>query len=128
VIKSGRARGHQRWKCKSCAHQFTRTTPKGKPYTLKVLALLLYLLGLPMSRIAWLCQVSTVAVYKWIKALLAQLPEAGLHPVGAGEIVVLDELWHYVGSKKTSIGPGKPFVLPLAPSWALSAGLVLPPA
>lgn len=127
VVKNGFARGKQRWKCKSCTHQFTRLESKGKPLPLKLLALALYLLGLPLSRIAWLCKVSETAVSKWIKHLLSQLPEAGLHEPTAGQIVVLDEMWHYLGSKKTSSGSGKPCVLLQGLSWDLSAALVLQP-
>lgn len=123
VVKNGFARGKQRWKCKFCEHQFTRMEPKGKPLPLKLLAL--YLLGLPLSRIAWLCKVSVAAVSKRIKTLLSQLPEVGLHEPTAGQIVVLDEMWHYLGSKKTSSGSGKPCVLLQAPCWDLSAALVL---
>lgn len=127
VIKSGFARGKQRWKCKSCDLQFTRLEPKGKPLSLKFLALTLYLLGLPLSRIAWLCKVSVPAVSKWVKSLLSQLPEAGMQEPTSGQIVVLDEMWHYLGSKKTSIGSGRPFALLQVPCWDLSAVLALQP-
>src|SRR5215213_1819072 len=35
LIKSGHACGRQRWKCKGCGRQFTRTEPRGKPAEVK---------------------------------------------------------------------------------------------
>ncbi len=31
LVRSGHACGRQRWRCKGCGRQFTRTTPRGKP-------------------------------------------------------------------------------------------------
>src|SRR3954447_5598035 len=35
LIRSGHACGRQRWRCKGCGRQFTRTTPRGKPAAMK---------------------------------------------------------------------------------------------
>ena len=32
VVKNGHTLDKQRWKCKKCNYQFTRTTPRGNPY------------------------------------------------------------------------------------------------
>ena len=43
--KSGMARGHQRYRCRSCGAHFTDTPRRGKPPAMKALALLLYGMG-----------------------------------------------------------------------------------
>jgi transposase-like protein len=51
LIKSGHACGRQRWRCKGCGRQFTRTEPRGKPAALKRRAIELYCLGLSMNAV-----------------------------------------------------------------------------
>ena len=51
-----------------CGYQFTRTTPRGKPLAMKVHAVLLYLSGISMHRIAFLLRVSAQSVLNWIRA------------------------------------------------------------
>ena len=67
VVKKGKVAGKQRVKCKKCAFQFTRLTPRGRPATEKAMAVILYNLGLSMNAIAKLFKVSTPAVLAWIK-------------------------------------------------------------
>ena len=38
--KSGHIHGKQRYKCKQCGHQYTKTTPQGKPEKDKIIAVL----------------------------------------------------------------------------------------
>jgi transposase-like protein len=94
-MKNGMVRGLQRYRCKACGCNFTATKPRGKPAALKTLALLLYGMGNASYRmIARLLGVSHVAVYGWIRAEAAKLPE----PEVTGETVVLtlDEMWHFL--------------------------------
>src|SRR4051812_50081916 len=51
LIKSGHACGRQRWRCKGCGRQFTRTTPRGKPAGMKREAIGLYCTGLSLNAI-----------------------------------------------------------------------------
>lgn len=105
VIKSGKVKGVQRFRCKSCSFQFTRLTPRGRPTEEKAMAISLYTLGLSMRAIAQLFGVSTTAVMKWIKTFAKEHYEK---PAPGDAIVVeLDEMWHYLKSKKTSYGYGK---------------------
>jgi len=74
---------------------------------MKALAVLLYGMGnMSYGMIARLFGVSEVAVYKWIKAAAATLPEPAV-PADV-EVVQLDEMWHFVNGKKTSAGSGVP--------------------
>ena len=56
VIKNGSAAGKPKKQCQQCGYQFTRTTPRGKPLKTKINAVLLYLSGISMNRIAFLLQ------------------------------------------------------------------------
>jgi transposase len=108
-IKRGFIRGHQRYMCRDCNRQFTDTPPHGKPESMKILALLLYISDLSQLRIGKLLGVSDVAVLKWLRAFAEKcgpLP----HPEGDEVILELDEMHSFVGSKKTLSGYGKLFV------------------
>ena len=105
VVKNGKVQGKQRYKCKSCSLQFTRLTPSGRPAQEKAMAVTLYTLGLSIRAIARLIGVSPTAVLKWIKTFAKTHYEKPAP--GDAIIVELDEMWHYLGSKKTSYGSGK---------------------
>ena len=105
VVKNRKVQGKQRYKCKSCSLQFTRLTPRGRPAQEKAMAVTLYTLGLSIRAIARLIGVSPTAVLKWIKTFAKTHYEKPAP--GDAIIVELDEMWHYLGSKKTSYGSGK---------------------
>jgi transposase-like protein len=66
-VKNGSAAGKPKKQWKQCGYQFTRTTPRGKPLAVKINAVLWYLSGVSMNRIAFLLRVSAQAVLTWIK-------------------------------------------------------------
>ncbi len=68
VTKNGLVGGEQRWKCKKCAYQFTRTEPRGRPLWQKSLVVFLYSQGVSMHAIAKIFQVQPSTVFKWIRA------------------------------------------------------------
>ena len=105
VVKNGKVQGKQKDKYKSCSLQFTRLTPRGRPAQEKAMAVTLYTLGLSIRAIARLIGVSPTAVLKWIKTFAKTHYEKPAP--GDAIIVELDEMWHYLGSKKTSYGSGK---------------------
>ena len=85
VVKNGKINEKQRFKCKKCSFQFTRLTPRGYADSEKSFAVVLYNLELSMN-----------AIVNYEK------------PVPKDAIIVeLDEMWHYLGSKKNSSGYGK---------------------
>ena len=106
--KSGHTRGMQRYKCKECGCQFTDSPRRGVDPALKALAIVLYAYcGLSMSKIARLCQVSVVAVLNWIKGAALQVEP--LTGTSSSEVVMIDEMWHFVNGKKTRYGSGVPW-------------------
>lgn len=69
IVKTGKIRVYQRFKCKDCDRHYTNTPLRGKPAAMKALAVVLYsLCNASYGMLAKLLRVSNVAVYKWIKA------------------------------------------------------------
>lgn len=123
-VKSGHVRGLQRYKCKECGCQYTDTKRRGVHPALKSFAIVLYAYcGVSMGKIARLYKISTVAVLKWVRA--AALDAAPLNSTCASDIVMIDEVWHFVNGKKTKYGFGEPLtgyrVNLLDGNWAIVA-------
>ena len=66
-VKCGFVKNIQRYKCKQCGCQYTRSTPKGRPVEDKLLAVTLYVHGLSLNTIAKLMHVSTPGVLDWVR-------------------------------------------------------------
>ena len=110
VVPNGSAAGKPKKRGQQCGYQFTRTTPRGKPLQTKMLAVLLYMSGLSMHRIATLCGVSAQAVLNWIRVFAREHDEK---PAPEGKAVVLewDEMWHDIKKNGTNSGFGKRWML-----------------
>src|SRR3954454_23983207 len=109
-VRNGMAHGHQRYRCKACGRSFTATPPRGKPPAMKALAVLLYGLGnVSQGRIGRLLGVSPVSVCEWVRAAGEASPAPSTSP--QDNIVQMDEMWHFVGGKKTRFGSGDPLIL-----------------
>lgn len=65
LIKSGQARGRQRWRCQGCGRQFTRTEPRGKPSAVKAAAVELDCTGLSLNAIGKRLGVAAQSVLRW---------------------------------------------------------------
>ena len=123
VVKNGTHLGRQRYRCKVCGFQFTRTTARGRPAREKATAILLYTLGLSLNSIARMFKVSTPAVLRWVR-LFAEKAYEKPEPAEA-VIVELDEMWHYLKAKKTSSGSGKLIVAVPVGSLIGNVGVVI---
>jgi hypothetical protein len=83
------------------------------------LAVLLYSFGKASFRwLGKLLDVSAVSAYKWVRQAAEALPE----PEVREEIreMELDELWHFLHAKKTSVGFGRPMIVThgvVSPGW-----------
>jgi transposase-like protein len=106
LVKAGFINGNQRYKCKDCGCQFQPNRRKGKLESAKRLAVLLYLLGLSMRTISRIVKTDLHAVYRWIRAFAEEHYEKP-EPTSGKVIVELDEMWHYINSKKTNSGYGR---------------------
>jgi IS1 family transposase/transposase-like protein len=92
-VNHGSAAGKPKKLCRPCGYQLTRTTPRGKPLTMKVHAVRLYLRGISMPRIAFLLRVSAQSVLNWLRTF-AQEHDEQLEPTSRAIILELDERWH----------------------------------
>ena len=101
--KDGIVKQKQRYLCKDCKYRFT-VEQRGKPDDLKRNALILYLEGLGFRSIGRVLAVSHVSVFNWIKSFGENLDS--LRSSDQIEVVELDEMHTYVGSKKTTVGSG----------------------
>jgi len=102
LVNNGSAAGKPKKLCQQCGYQFTRTTPRGKPLTTKINAVLLYLSGISMNRIAFLLQVSAQSVLNWIRAF-AKAHDEKPEPAGKTIALELDEMWHYLKNKRQKL-------------------------
>ena len=103
-VKDGIVKGRQRFQCKQCKYRYT-VEQRGKPNSLKKLALQMYLEGMGFRSIERILKVSNVTVLNWIKAFGKQIEEYR-RPEGNLEIIEMDELHTYIGEKKTIAGSG----------------------
>jgi len=102
-VKAGFNHGRQRYKCKTCGRQFTQEQDKNAENRAK--ALYLYIVGLSMNSIARMMKVAPSTVLYWVRNFALRAYEK---PVPKGEVVIeLDEMWHFLVSKKTNFGCGR---------------------
>jgi transposase len=101
--KDGIVKSKQRYFCRDCKHRFT-VEQVGKPNKIRRDALILYLEGLGFRSIGRYLNVSHVAVFNWIKSFGERLDDFR-NPEDI-EVVELDEMHTYIGSKKTTVGSG----------------------
>ena len=111
IVKNGKVRNKQRYKCKACRLNFVvgdrreKVSPEGK-----ALAVLLYSSGMSSyGFIAKLFNVSRTAVLKWIPKEASRLPEPEI-----GDRIKemqLDEMWHFINKKNKKYGYREPWIV-----------------
>jgi transposase-like protein len=105
-VKSGKIKARQRYKCKECGCNYTvELKSTAQPKSQKKQALHLYLEGLGFRSIGRFLGVSNVSVLNWIRSFGKNVQE--LHATSQKiEMVEVDEMHSYIGSKKTTVGYG----------------------
>ena len=103
--KDGIVQGRQRYLCRGCRHRYTVKQRAGTgDKATKRQALELYLEGLGFRSIGRILKFSNVSILNWIKAFGVALPDIKrTEPV---EVMEMDEMHTYIGSKKTIAGYG----------------------
>jgi transposase len=102
IVKAGKVNGNQRYKCKACGCQFQPNRRKGRPESTKRFANLLYICGLSMRSISKIVKTDLHAVYRWIQKFAQENYEKP-EPKSEAVIVELDEMWHFIKSKKQAL-------------------------
>lgn len=111
-VKNGHVRGQQRYRCKNCGLNFVAGDKRVKEDTAvrRAFAVILYSLGKSSyGFIAKLFGVTRPAVQKWLRREADMLPELKIS--AAIEEMEFDEMWHFIGSKKTNSGSSRPWIV-----------------
>ena len=104
IVKNGFRKGKQCYICRSCQHQFVSEEGRHTPQEEKT-AVLLYCLGLSFTAIAQVLFFHPSTILRWVRKYSQ---ENCKKPIPQGEIVIeLNEMWHFMHSKKTKYGFGK---------------------
>ena len=98
-VKSGIKYSKQRYICKKCGCNFTKSQKRGAALETKLMALKLYLEGMGFRSIGRVLNVSNVTVLYWIRNLgksvksyvQKQMPD----DIRQVDIVEMDEMWHF---------------------------------
>jgi hypothetical protein len=103
LVKAGFNRGgSQKYKCKRC-HRITTLEPNANGYDekTKALATRMVLEGNSFASTGRVLEVNSQSVANWVKAHAQRLPDTPAKPSEPPEQIELDELFTFVGSKKT---------------------------
>jgi len=104
VKKNGFREEVQCYLCNNCKHQFISENGRHSIQEEKT-AVLLYCLGLSFTAIANVLFVHPSTIMRWVRKYADNNCKK---PIPKGEIVIeLDEMWHFVHSKKTRYGFGR---------------------
>lgn len=125
-IKNGVVRGKPRYKCKCCGYNFVEGDGRFNESLVvkKALAVMLYSLGkASFGMLGKIFGVDRSLTYRWIRDAGRKLPD----PVVGGEIreIEFDEMWHFVGSKKTRGGSSKPWIVAKGELWPGLSAIVM---
>jgi transposase len=107
--KAGFVMGEQRFRCKDCGCQFVPTRHHGKSEKEKLIAVWLYSHGFSFRTIAKFLKISVRSAYVWVKTF-AENNHTKPIPKDNSVIIELDEMWHFLNSKKDKFGSGKHIV------------------
>jgi transposase len=127
AVKHGQARGKQRYRCKRCHRHFVEGDERVKASlgVKKALAVVLYSLSkTSFGMLGKIFGVSRSLTYRWIREEAEALP----NPVVPGDIkeMEFDEMWHFIGSKKTSSGSSRRWIVAQGELWpGLQAVVIL---
>lgn len=122
AVKNGEVRGKQRYRCKECGLNFIEGDGRVNESLVvkKALAVILYSLGkASFNMLGKIFGHSPSLLYRWIVEEMAKLPE----PAISGDIkeMEFDEMWHFIGSKKTNSGSSRRWIVAqgeLLPGWS----------
>lgn len=127
VTKNGFVREKQRYRCKDCGYNFVCGDQRKNPQTAakRAFAVILYSVGKASYRfIAKLFDVAPSTVQRWLDSEAALLDDPEISDTIRE--IEFDEMWHFIGSKKTNDGLSKPFVVRVGElSHGLSAVVIL---
>ena len=104
-IKTGKNRsGTQRIKCRGCGITYTiEAKPRGYSEEVREKAVRMYVEGNNFRRIGRLLGVNHQSVVNWVNAYQAKIQNMPTAVPSNSETIEIDELWSFVGEKKTKL-------------------------
>jgi len=126
TVKNGKVREKQRFRCKGCGFNFilgdARTNEKIAAK--KAMLVLLYALGkASFNLLARIFDTWPSQVYRWVVQAGLSLPEHEIS--GTIKEMEFDEMWHFIGSKKTNVGSSKPLIVAEGELWPGCSAIVI---
>lgn len=126
AVKNGIVANKQRYRCQECGFNFREGDGRTneKVAAKKALCILLYAMGKGSYRmLGRILGVDHTLIYRWIRAYGESLPE----PTVSGEIkeMEFDEMWHFIGSKKTNFRSSKPLIVAQGTLWHGCSAVVI---
>lgn len=109
VRRDGKMRGEQRYWCRGCRRTFTLKRRNDDRAVEKALAVLLYGTGKASFRYqAKLFNICPATAMNWVKRYASAVQE----PEVSADLrhIEIDEMWHFLESKKTSCGFSRPLI------------------
>lgn len=109
-VKNGIVKNKQRYKCKSCGCNYTRSDRHGKSFKQKIMAVTLHLSGMSMNSIGEFMNVSAQTIMRWVKwasEAFAPVPEISKQVTE----LEMDEMHHFLLKKAKSSGFGKCWII-----------------
>ena len=92
--------GSQRYRCMYCQRKYTPAPkPRGYPQKLRQQAVQMYVDGVNMRRVARHLNVNHQSVANWVRQYAEKLPKPPMPE--EVEIAELDEVYSFIGNKKT---------------------------
>ena len=94
--------GSQRYKCEFCKRRYTpEPNENSYPHAIRQQAVQLYVDGMNFRRIGRTLGVNHQSVINWVNDHVVKLPDEPPLPDEVPEVAELDELFTFVGEKKT---------------------------
>jgi len=109
-VKNGYRRGKQRYRCRGCGCNYTKSEKQGYPLSIKRKAIQYYLEGMGFRQIERVLVVSHVSVIYWVRALAQKIRDIETTKKGLKipkeRIIELDELYTYIKKNGMQFGSG----------------------
>jgi len=112
IVKNGYVRNKQRFLCKGCGYNFVEGDERVRhENTIKrAFCILLYTMGKgTFNFMGKLFKVSPTAVYKWVRKEAERMQ--GSEISSAVREIEIDEMWHFIRSKKRKSGDSKRWIV-----------------
>jgi transposase len=123
TVKNGMKAGQQTYLCRDCGYRFMSERPKATE-KIKRQAVILYCVGLSFRTIGVLLGYANTMILIWVREFAKAHYQK---PMPKNEIILeLDEMWHFLQSKKTNCGYGKHIVVQLGNLLTGSAEIEIP--